>query len=104
LNATHVNVKALEKFMEFTRLFWDCLNKIGWRITKAHKQVSEADEKQEFVTNCEAEYVPEACNEFCKEFIKKEPNIERSTAINMTLYFCDWIYRVAIKYFRVPKI
>lgn len=83
--AAQVNVRAFETFTLYVKLLWICLNTCGCE--------SEELSNGEFVECKSAEEIPEICNYFCKEFICKESTMDQRLSINLTLHFCDWMYR-----------
>ncbi len=87
--------KMNEKFffilVIFVRAYKDCMNEYGWEIVRKYRQVTAEDRKKEFVTNNDAEHIPDACNDFVRYYLPKEyPAFDKSLSIELTRHLCEW--------------
>ena len=92
--ARKVNEKFFMTLIIFTRLYKDYMNTHGWNIIGKYKQVSVEEKNKMYTKYNDAEHVPEACNDFTKNYLPKEyPNFDQGVSIDVTFHLCGWLFR-----------
>jgi len=92
-----VNKVFYQLIVKFMVLYWECLNKYGWRKKEERDRKNgvsfEGRQPGEFSSNNNAELTPDVSNEFVTIFMDENPcSIERCDIIDMTRNFCHWLY------------
>ncbi len=103
--ARKVNEKFFTTLIIFARLYKDCMNECGWDIVGRYKKVGAEERKLPFTKLCDAEHVPEACNQFVNKFFLREfPNFEPTIAMDLTMHLCEWLYSKQYTHSKISQI
>ena len=87
-----VNERFFNILVIFVNSYRDCMNEYAWEILRKYKQVTYDERRRSFVSNNDAEQVPDIANDFIRYFLPKEyPNFDRSLAIDLTVNLCEWL-------------
>lgn len=92
-----VNKVFYQTIVKFMILYWECINKYGWRKKEEWDRRNgiplERKEPCDFSTINNAELCPDVSNEMVTIFLDENPcSIERCDIIDMTWNFCHWLY------------
>ena len=92
--ARKVSDKCFMTLIIFTRLYKDYMNIHGWSIIGKYKQVTAEETNKAYTTYNDAEHVPEASNDFTKNYLPKEyPNFDQGVSVDVTFHLCGWLFR-----------
>lgn len=88
--------KVSEKFFAtlimVVKLYRDYMNLHGWELIGRYKTVSSEESSKTFANFCDAEHMPEASNDFLKNFLPRElPNFDQMICVDITFHFCRWL-------------
>lgn len=90
--AKKVNEKFFFILIIFVKAYKECMNEYGWEVLRKYKQVTFEDRRKDFVTNNDAEHIPEVCNDFVRYFLPREhPTFDKNLAIELTRHLCEWV-------------
>ncbi len=100
-----VNEKFFMTLIIFTRLYRDYMNIHGWDIVSRYKAVSKEERDTSYAKCSDAEHMPEACNDFAKNYLPKEhPSFDQEIAIDITLHLCQWLYRKGYTHTHISRL